>query len=92
MGSGAFDIVWPTASREPKVSAFTTRSRVAKLPISSFPILLILLLLIYHSFSDLPSIIDLKDPQLTASVVYANDGETEMRRLLRQSNLMKLIY
>ena len=48
--------------------------------IATFPILLIFLLLIYHSFSDLPSIIDLKDPQLTASVVYANDGETEMGR------------
>jgi penicillin-binding protein 1A len=48
--------------------------------VATFPILLIFLLLFYHSFSDLPSIIDLKDPQLTASVVYANDGETEMGR------------
>ncbi len=29
---------------------------------ATFPILLIFLLLIYHSFSDLPSIVDLKDP------------------------------
>ena len=48
--------------------------------LGTFPITLIISLLIVQSFTDLPSIEDLKDPQLSASVVYANDGQTELGR------------
>ena len=48
--------------------------------LGTFPITLIISLLIFQSFTDLPSIEDLKDPQLSASIVYANDGKTELGR------------
>jgi penicillin-binding protein 1A len=48
--------------------------------LGTFPITIIISLLIVQSFSDLPSIEDLKDPQLSASIVYANDGQTELGR------------
>jgi penicillin-binding protein 1A len=48
--------------------------------LGTFPITFIVGLLIFQSFTDLPSIDDLKDPQLSASIVYANDGQTELGR------------
>ena len=48
--------------------------------LGTFPITFIIGLLIFQSFTDLPSIDDLKDPQLSASIVYANDGQTELGR------------
>ncbi len=56
--------------------------------IATFPITFIVSLLIYQSFTDLPSIEDLKDPQLSASVVYASDGQTELGRYWKVNRLV----
>ena len=48
--------------------------------ITTLPISVLFLLVISQLFSDLPSIEDLKDPQYSASVLYANDGKTEIGR------------
>jgi penicillin-binding protein 1A len=53
-----------------------------------FPIVLILGLLIFESLTDLPSIEDLKDPQLSASVVYASDGQSELGRYWKVNRLV----
>lgn len=45
-----------------------------------FPIVLIAFLILIQSSDDLPSIEDLKNPQLSASIVYASDGQTELGR------------
>ena len=48
--------------------------------ITTLPISLLFLLVISQLFADLPSIEDLKDPQYSASILYANDGKTEIGR------------
>jgi len=67
-----------------KVKTFTRRFWV----LATFPITFIVCLLIYQSFSDLPSIEDLKDPQLSASVVYASDGQSELGRYWKVNRLV----
>ena len=67
-----------------KVKTFTRHFWV----LATFPITFIVCLLIYQSFSDLPSIEDLKDPQLSASVVYASDGQSELGRYWKVNRLV----
>jgi penicillin-binding protein 1A len=67
-----------------KVKSFTRRFWI----LATFPITFIVCLLIYQSFSELPSIEDLKDPQLSASVVYANDGQSELGRYWKVNRLV----
>ena len=58
----------------------TKRFRLIFWILALFPIFFIAFLILIQSSDDLPSIEDLKNPQLSASIVYASDGQTELGR------------